>query len=109
MIQDRIEYHLENWRDYMRRDNNELGYPSKSLVLSTGGSSGSDEFDIMCDDCDIECALTMDGIIDSISEPQRTAVNHKWLEASHHYPTQELDYEQALIEISKLADKRGLI
>jgi hypothetical protein len=50
----------------------------------------------------------MDGIIDSISLPQRTAINHHWLGVKHCYPTQILDIEEAYQNIKKLCDKRGL-
>jgi hypothetical protein len=105
MTNDRLMWHLENWRDWMQRDSHKLGYPNKSACMSSGGASGEDEFDVMCDECD----NIMDKIIDSISLAQRTAVNHIWLKVSHHYPTQELDYLEAIESIIKLADKRGLV
>lgn len=104
----RLEWHLQNWSYYMQKDTHRLGYPSKSLCISSGGASGEDEFDIMCEEVDIRCAQIMDGIIDSISMPQRVAVNHVWLHVKHCYPTHALDYEEALEHIGKLADKRGL-
>jgi hypothetical protein len=109
MTNDRLMWQLENWRDWMQRDTHKLGYPSKSACMSSGGASGEDEFDVMCDECDSRCADVLDKIIDSISMAQRTAVNHAWLKVSNHYPTQELDYLEAIENISRLADKRGLV
>lgn len=113
MTNDRITYHLENWRDYMKRDTHKLGYPAKSLMIASGGGNGigidNDAFDIMTDEMDINLAQKMDSIIDSISKPQRVAINHVWLGVPHHYPTQEMDYEEALESIGRLADKRGLM
>jgi hypothetical protein len=110
MTNDRLEWHLDNWRDWMQRtDSNRLGYPTKSACMSSGGASGEDEFDVMCEECDSRCADILDKIIDSISQPQRTAINHAWLKVAHHYPTQDLDYVEALESISRLADKRGLV
>ena len=108
MTNDRLEWQLFNWSEYMKRDTHRLGYPSKSMCLSTGGASGEDEFEIMCNTADTSCAQKMDSIIDSISLPQRTAVNHVWLKVSHHYATQELDLIEAYENIIKLAAKRGL-
>ena len=109
MTNDRLDWHLDNWSIWMKRDTHKLGYPSKSLCMSSGGSSGDDEFDIMCDEADINCAQKMDGLVDSITLPQRTAINHVWLQVKHHYPTQDLDYEEAIDHLIKLSVKRGLI
>lgn len=108
MTPDRLNWHLDNWAQYMKRDTHKLGYPAKSLCMSGGGSSGEDEFDCMCDEADINCAQRIDSIIDSISQPQRTAINHKWLNVAHHYQTQEMDYSEALSNIDRLASKRGV-
>jgi hypothetical protein len=106
----RLLWQLANWADWMKQtDSHKLGYPSKAAMISTGGGSSDDEFEIMCDESDTRCAKTMDGIIDSISMAQRTAINHHWLGVAHCYPTQEMDYELALEAIGKLAEKRGLV
>lgn len=109
MTNEDLMRHMANWADYMKVPTHKLGYPSKSLCLETGGGSSDDEFEHMCAEIDTRCAKIMDGIIDSITQPQRTAVNHVWLHVEHHYPTQALDYEEALEHIRRLADKRGLI
>jgi hypothetical protein len=108
MTDERLAWHLGNWADYMKQPSSKLGYPSKSLCIASGGASGDDEFDIMCDEVDAQCAQAIDSIIDSITLPQRTAINHQWLNVAHHYPTQELDYVEALENIIRLANKRGL-
>lgn len=108
MTDERLAWHLGNWADYMKQPSSKLGYPSKSLCMSSGGASGEDEFDILCNEADVNVAKTMDGIIDSITLPQRVAVNHVWLNVKHHYPTQELDLEEAYKNIIKLCLKRGV-
>lgn len=109
MTNDRLAWHLKNWAEFMSRPSSKLGYPSKSQMISSGGSSSEDEFDIMCDEADTKCAQTMDAIIDSIHLRQRVAINHVWLKVIHHYETHEQDYDKALIEIERLAEKRGLM
>jgi hypothetical protein len=109
MTEQRLAWHLANWADYMKQDTHRLGYPSKSIVLASGGGSCEDEFEIMCNEVDIKCAQSLDSIIDSITKPQRIAINHVWLHVIHHYPTQELDYVEALDNINRLSEKRGLI
>jgi hypothetical protein len=108
MTNEDLMRHMANWADYMKVPTHKLGYPSQSLCMSTGGGSSDDEFEHMCNEVDIHCAKIMDGIIDSISLPQRTAINHHWLGVKHCYPTQILDIEEAYQNIKKLCDKRGL-
>ena len=108
MTDERLAWHLANWADYMRQPSHKLGYPAKSLMIATGGGSSDEEFEIMCDEVDTKCAQSIDSIIDSITSPQRTAINHVWLKVKHHYPTHDLDYVEALEHIKKLAYKRGL-
>jgi len=109
MTPERLDWHLDNWSIMLKTTSGlKLGYPSKSLILQGGGGSCADEFEIMCDEVDLKCGEAMDGIIDSISQPQRTAINHVWMSVPHHYPTQELDYDEALESITKLAIKRKL-
>ena len=106
---DRLEWHLENWSDWMKRDTMQLGYPAKSIMIMGGGAIGADDFEILCDNADSHAASMIDAIIDSISMPQRTAINHQWLKVAHHYPTQALDLDEAYTAIIKIADRRGLI
>lgn len=109
MTNEDLMRHMANWADYMKQPTHKLGYPSKSLCISSGGGSSDEEFNILCDEVDIRCAQIMEGIIDSISLPQRVAVNHVWLQVKHCYPTQELDLNEAYANINRLAEKRGLI
>ncbi len=109
MTPERLDWHLENWQRYCKAGEDlQLGYPSKSLVMLSGGASCAEEFDIMCEEVDIHCAEKMDAIIDSLSKPQQTAINHVWLQVSHHYPTQELDYVEAIERLHLLVIKRKL-
>jgi len=109
MTRDRLEWYLENWSLMSKSTSGlKLGYPSKSLMLSSGGASCDEEFEIMCEEVDMQCAEKMDGMIDSISMPQRTAINHVWLQVPHCYPTQDLDYEEAIGSLLILAIKRKL-
>jgi hypothetical protein len=106
---DRLQWHLENWTEWMSRDTVKLGYPAKSLMVIGGGAVGADDFEILCDSADSHAASMIDAIIDSISLPQRTAINHQWLKVTHHYQTQDLDILEAYDAIIKIADRRGLL
>jgi hypothetical protein len=107
MNRERLEYHLENWAHWMRSDREQLGYPRRSLMIATGGGSSVDEFEIMCDQADAQCAKQMDALIDSLKPPQKVAINHHWLQVKHCYPTQEYDLEMAYSALISLADRRG--
>ena len=109
MERQRLEWHLENWRDYMRRPSSKLGYPSRSMVVASGGDSAVDVFEEMCESADATSAMTMDAMIDSLKTPQRVAIYHQWLKTNHYYPTQEYDYDEAISSLAKMADKRGLV
>lgn len=106
MTYDRLMWHLENWRDWMQIWEDKLGWPSKSLCMISGGASCAEEFDIMCEEVDIHCAEAFNSLVDSLSKPRRIAIEHVWLGVAHHYPTQELDYEEALGALLILAEKR---
>ena len=108
MTLERLDWHLHNWTVFMRSTEHKLGYPAKSLCLMGGGGSSEDEFESMCEAMDMVCAHSMNGVIDSISKPQQTAINHVWLKVPHHYPTQALDYEEAIDSLIKIAIKRKL-
>ena len=108
MTFDRMEWHLGNWSEWMHIDSHKLGYPSKSACMLSGGASGEDEFEIMCETADIQCAMSLDSLMHSLSQPQTVAINHAWLNNRHHYPTHELDYVEAVERLMYLANKRGL-
>ena len=48
----RILYLLDSWARWMRLDNHRLGYPSKSIMISTGGASSENAFEEMVDESD---------------------------------------------------------
>jgi hypothetical protein len=109
MNRERVIWHLENWCEYLKADNHKLGYPTKSLMIASGGASGGDAFEIMCDDMDITNARAIDAIIDDLKPPYKTAIYHQWLKNKFFWPTHELDYEIALETIMKVADRKGII
>lgn len=112
MTLERLYQCLEEWQEYYKHSNVEtefsLGYPRESLVIQCGGSSSPDTFDHMCDEIDSAVVRHMDSMVDSLNFPQRDAIRHSWLGESKCWPTHELDYDEALFNLLKLADKRGL-
>ena len=108
MTLERLEWHLENWSVWMKGDSLRLGYPSRSMIFATGGSSGNEEFDIMCEQADKAKAREMNGLIDSLQKPYITAINHVWLKTPFCWPTQDMDYEVALERLIELAKRRKI-
>lgn len=101
----RLDWHLDNWARYMRVGGNPTGVKISSLYGSGGTVSSDAEFDIMADGVEKELAKKFWGCIKSLTPPQQTAIDHVWLGASFCWPTQELDYEEAIEELPQIADR----
>jgi len=68
---------LDKWRLYMKSDNHKLGYPSKSIGMSSGGASGS--FDDMYDEVEDDNIRTVDAVIHSLPKDQQEAIYARYL------------------------------
>ena len=72
---------LEDWARWMKSDNHKLGYPSKSIGMSSGGESTSEVFEEMCSAQDMSNVRTIDAIIHSLDSSQQQAIYAKYLSA----------------------------
>jgi enoyl-[acyl-carrier-protein] reductase (NADH) len=70
---------LDKWRLFMRSDNHKLGYPSKSLGMSSGGESSYDAFDEMYEDVESDNIRTVDAVIHSLPKDQKEAIYARYL------------------------------
>lgn len=70
---------LDKWKLYMRSDNHRLGYPSKSLGISSGGESSYDAFDEMYEEVESNNVKTVDAVIHSLPEDQKQAIYARYL------------------------------
>ena len=71
---------LDDWKKHMKPLNHRLGYPSRSLGMSSGGESTEDEFEHMLDKMDKENVKTIHTIIfDNLPEGQKQAILAKYL------------------------------
>ena len=75
----RVKNILEDWALYMKVDNHKLGYPSKSILINSGGESSHEVFEQMIDDMDFHNVQAMDAIIDSLEPLQKQAVYSRYL------------------------------
>ena len=84
---DRAEWHLWNWSQWMRKRPRELvpvrdkeresGYPSRGM--GGLGCSGASDFDSMCAAVDTRCAAATDALIDDLPQPERLAIYNRWI------------------------------
>ena len=92
MLETRLEFHFENWKRWMKKDDVTDGAPGKACGCVGGGYSQS--FDDMVDSADVRCAQIMDSIVNSLSAPQRSAVYREYLYAVFRY--ERLDFQETL-------------
>lgn len=79
MSEGRLEFHFDNWRRWMRKDDVTDGAPGKAAGCVGGGYSQT--FDDMADASDIRCARIVDALVSSLSPVERAAVYHEYLYA----------------------------
>jgi len=72
---------MDDWALWMKSDNHKLGYPSKSIGMSSGGESTSDVFEEMCSAQDMSNVRTVHAIIHSLEKGQQEAIYAKYLGA----------------------------
>ena len=82
---------LEDWRIWMYKPSNKLGFPSRSLVMISGGHSGTDAFDNLISLQDKNNVLIIDTIIHDLPESQKNAIYYRYLQSK-----KPVDYEYQL-------------
>lgn len=109
-IAPRLEWHLLNWRDYMRTGGTRgLGAPTSACGFVGGGYNN--DFDSMCLEADSVAAKIMDALILSLTPVQQAAVNHKYLRAVYRFPRGNLESEflLACARLERGMAARGLV
>lgn len=71
-----MEY-MDAWARSMRHEDSGLGYPKKSIMMSSGGNYTS--FEDMVEESDSKVIETIDAVIGSLDQDQRDAVWARWL------------------------------
>jgi len=94
---------LDKWKLYMRSDNHKLGYPSKSIGMSSGGVSGS--FDDMYNEVENDNIRTVDAVIHSLPKDQQQAIYARYLQTKKpmYY---ELKLEMAIDNLLTIVGRR---
>lgn len=105
--QDRVLWHLDNWRRWMRASNMGLGLPTKSPAI---GISHSADFDQLAGQADRWAARAVDAIISDLRLLERDAVHHAYLETKWQH---RMDVEPVLViacESIRLAlNRKGVV
>jgi len=70
---------LDKWKLYMKSDNHKLGYPNKSIGLSSGGESSYDVFDEMYESSELQNVKTLDAVIHSLNQEEQKAIYSRYL------------------------------
>jgi hypothetical protein len=110
VIDDRLAWHLENWRDYMRTGGTrELKAPSGAAGCVGGGYSNT--FEDMVLHADRQAAGIMDAMIQSLTLVQQAAIHHRYLRAVFRFPRDNYA-ESLMLACAKLRagmSGRGLV
>lgn len=85
----RLEFHFDNWRRYMKKDDVTEGYPGKAAGCVGGGYSQT--FDDMADASEVRVARVVDALVNSLTPVERAAIYHKYLYAVFRHARGELD------------------
>lgn len=102
-LPDRVEFHLQNWRDWMQTHVLVDGLPGRCAVVSSGGRS--QDFDEMADRSDKQAAKVVDALVSGLPYPQRSAIDAKYLRSHFQFQT---DSYADLLERAKERIGRGL-
>lgn len=91
---DRVEFHLENWRRWMRSGQEVDGHQRASSGMSDGGTSKG--FDEMVETEDRRCAKIVDAILDNLPPTERLAIYMERGITGRVFQFRRQTYEQAL-------------
>jgi hypothetical protein len=102
---DRLQALLDDWTQWMKTDSHELGFPKKSILLSSGGESSHDVFEQMIEVADSENVRILDACVDSLPDTQKRAVyaQHLNLKKTMFH---ERDYSLALDNLLTIMGRR---
>lgn len=103
----RVIYYLDMWREYMKSDNNKLGYKSKSSGFHTGGVHS---FDDIADEVDNNSVRVVDKVIDDLPSFQRNAIYVIYLGQKTMMDMKVLDryYDNAIAMLQQKLTEKNL-
>jgi hypothetical protein len=107
---DRVKEALEIWAEDMKHGGVKLGFPSRSIGFSSGGSWGHG-YDDLEETVDRNTAKAVEAILEGLTISQRLAVHHYHLAAvwTSRRTRLEDDYADAIMAVEIGLRKRGLL
>lgn len=104
----RLEFHFDNWRRWMRKDDVTQAAPRVAAGCVGGGYSRT--FDEMVDAADVRCAMIVDSLVNSLSHVERAAIYHVYLYAVFRLPRVNVDDTvlRARIKVAEWLVARGV-
>lgn len=106
MPEGRLEWHFDNWRRYMRKDDVTDGYPGKASGCVGGGYSQT--FDDMVDAEDVRVARVVDALVNSLTPLERAAIYHRYLYAVFRHGELEQAIERGRYRVAVWLVARGV-
>ena len=70
---------LDGWAQWMKKPTHRLGFPSRSLVMSSGGASTEDSFNELMLTQDQDNIRIIDTLIHNLPPEQQDALYHRYL------------------------------
>ena len=102
---DRLLQILDDWKIYDKYYKEKLGYPSRSLGMSSGGASSNEALDHLLSDMDLQNAETLNTGINNLPAGQKAAIRHKYFKEPKPI-AYEWQWDMALDNLLTWATKR---
>lgn len=111
LVPERADWHLHVWSVWCTHAYGVAGYDRRSKGLATGGISGDDAFDHLCEEVDGYAARVADAVVDGLPVHLRLAIEATYCGGSWRNRPNVLD--ATLVEAAELfwlrAKRRGLM
>jgi len=101
----RLQVLLDDWAKWMHHWDPGLGYPKKSIGMSTGGSSSEDTFDHIVEESEKDAIRAVDALIHSLHNEERKAIYHRYLKTEKPF-YYELKLQTAFEKLLILCEQR---
>lgn len=108
MNETRVIYYLEIWRDWMKpKQNNGLGYPSRSMGFGDSGIHSTEDYE---ESQDSVAGPAVDAAIEDLKGIEKTAIYVRWMGEKTLINPIMIDtyYGVAISKLSKKLQERGL-
>jgi hypothetical protein len=102
---DRLLQIIEDWSIWMKKPTHKLGFPSKSLVMMSGGASTSDSFDELMLAQDVNNIKIIDTVIHGLPRDQHEAIFHRYLSCKKPF-AYEYKLEMAIDNLLTIASRK---